>query len=419
MKQKFYLFAALLAMTTAANAQIQTEGKETKDWPLILPKEFSYDNNNVYIVTKDDENFGQSDAKCVLTIYNDDIKKVHSFEIPNFVGYTRVEYYERKNVPVIASQNEYELYGPFSNKEEALEWIKKELSEASDGINVDGDNIYPLKDYCYYQYETLGYTYPSNYWRWDSKNNYLYEVRLYYNASYTGDWELIEERISDYSDETFDWHYYYDYDNYGGNHTYIYLTQTLFNADDKYEYIRRNYEESTYTYNEIDQDDDGEIDYKVISYGYQMKSFSIVQEDGTVLQTIPGTSTPDLMQINGKRYLVVENEEENANGGYVYTYTYYLIDSKSNQIKRMDVEMSMSVRPSVTDRNGQVTVELGEQSDAKEIWVVNGAGQTVKRIPVEKGQKQVVFSANGLNKGVNVVHASGRNAQASRKIVVK
>ena len=107
MKQKFYLFAALLAMTTAANAQIQTEGKETKDWPLILPKEFSYDNNNVYIVTKDDENFGQSDAKCVLTIYNDDIKKVHSFEIPNFVGYTRVEYYERKNVPVIASQNEY------------------------------------------------------------------------------------------------------------------------------------------------------------------------------------------------------------------------------------------------------------------------------------------------------------------------
>ena len=300
-----------------------------------------------------------------------------------------------------------------------MEWIKKELSEASDGINVDGDNIYPLKDYCYYQYETLGYTYPSNYWRWDSKNNYLYEVHLYYNASYTGDWELIEERISDYNDETFHWHYYYDYDNYGGNHTYIYLTQTLFNADDKYEYIRRNYEESTYTYNEIDQDDDGEIDYKVISYGYQMKSFSIVQEDGTVLQTIPGTSTPDLMQINGKRYLVVENEEENANGGYVYTYTYYLIDSKSNQIKRMDVEMSMSVRPSVTDRNGQVTVELGEQSDAKEIWVVNGAGQTVKRIPVEKGQKQVVFSANGLNKGVNVVHASGRNAQASRKIVVK
>lgn len=419
MKQKFYLFTVLLAMATAASAQIQTEGKETKDWPLILPKEFSYDNKNVYIVTKDDEKFGQPDAKCVLTIYNDDIKKVHSFEIPNFVGYTRNEYYERKNVPVIASQNEYELYGPFSNKEEALEWIKKELSEASDGITMDGDNIYPLKDYCYYQYETLGYTYPSNYWRWDSKNNYLYEVRLYYNASYTGDWELIEERISDYSDETFHWHQYYDYDNYGGNHTYIYLTQTLFNADDKYEYIRRNYEEFANTYGEIDQDDDGEIDYKVISYGYQMKSFSIVQEDGTVLQTIPGTSTPDLMQINGKRYLVVENEEENANGGYVYTYTYYLIDSKSNQIKRMDVEMPMSVRPSVTDRNGQVTVELGEQSDAKEIWVVNGAGQTVKRIPVEKGQKQVVFSANGLNKGVNVVHASGRNAQASRKIVVK
>lgn len=416
MKQKFYLFAVLLAMATAASAQIQTEGKETDEWPRVLPKEFSYD-NNPYIVTANYENSDQPDEKYVLTIYNDDIEKVHSFEVPNFVGYTRYEYYRRKNVPAFASQEEDGPYGSFSNKEEALEWIKK-LTDSE--INVDGDYIYLLRDRYYYQYETFGYAYPEQYWRWDSENNYLYKVRLYYKASYTGDWELTEERSNDYNTgEAFDDLSYYNYDNYGGDNTRTYLTQTLFNTDDKYEYIRKNYEEVTETWDERDYDDDGEIDYRVIRYNYQMKSFSIVQEDGTVLQTIPGTSTPDLMQINDKRYLVVENEEENANGGYVYTYTYYLIDSKSNQIKRMDIEMPMSVRPSVTDRNGQVTVELGEQSDAKEIWVVNGAGQTVKRIPVEKGQKQVVFSANGLNKGVNVVHASGRNAQASRKIVVK
>ncbi len=192
----------------------------------------------------------------------------------------------------------------------------------------------------------------------------------------------------------------------------VYLTQTLFNMDEKIEYISIDYEKSISDY---DYDNDGVIDHRTIRRGEKCAGFSIVQEDGTVLQSVKGDYGDYFMlvKIDGKVYLVAGTEYED---GDKYT-VFFLIDRNSSSVKQVKSLPGIRVRPSVADRNEQVTVEL--EDDAREIQVVNAAGQTLKRIPVGEGQREVNFSTRGLNSGVNVVRANGRNRQTSRKFIVK
>ncbi len=191
----------------------------------------------------------------------------------------------------------------------------------------------------------------------------------------------------------------------------VYPTQTLFNSDEKFEYIRLEYDDTPSVY-EYDYDGDGVMDHRTIYRGNNCIGFSIVQEDGTVLQTIViddfefDAMMDDefhLYKINGNFYLTEGN-------------IVFLIDKKTNNIKQVNTLPSMKISPSVADRDAQVTVEL--EDDAAEIQVLNAAGQTVKRIPVSDGQRHIVFNARGLNKGVNMVRAKGRNS-VSRKFIVK
>ncbi len=190
------------------------------------------------------------------------------------------------------------------------------------------------------------------------------------------------------------------------------LSQTLFNTDEKFEYIRMDYDGEDVS--EHDSDGDGVMDRRSI-YRSNRIGFSIVQEDGTVLQSVKGDYDDDFMvlKMDGKVYLVAEREGENDENYAVF----FLIDKKANSIKQVNMLPSMKVRPSVADRDQQVTVDL--EGDAREIQVVNAAGQTIKRIPVGEGQRQVVFNTRGLNSGVNMVHARGKGKDVTRKFIIK
>lgn len=171
------------------------------------------------------------------------------------------------------------------------------------------------------------------------------------------------------------------------------LSQTLFNTDEKFEYIRMD---------SSDEDDERE-------------GFSIVQEDGTVLQSVKGDYRREFMvlKIDGKIYLIAETENEYYEGYMVF----FLIDRKTNSLKQVNSLPGLRIRPTIADRNQQVTVDL--EDDAREIQVVNAAGQTIKRIPLGVGQRQVTFNTRGMSSGVNVVRSKGRNADASQKFIVK
>ena len=79
----------------------------------------------------------------------------------------------------------------------------------------------------------------------------------------------------------------------------------------------------------------------------------------------------------------------------------------------------MTAFPTMPSRDQQITVELGEGNNAREITVVNELGQVVKHVPVQDGQREVVIPARDLSTGLNVLSARTKQGKGSCKIIVR
>ena len=229
--------------------------------------------------------------------------------------------------------------------------------------------------------------------------------------------------------------FFYDFDSPSYQDRYLRVTQTLFNDDDKYEYLRPVYSDglsSIHMFNSWVSIDDTEfyLPYIVKEYGGRCSGFQVVNEDGSVLQTVNfdgsfvGGGSPedtDLIRIHGKLYLVFYGDVlDEANNTMNEATLVYALDRKSNQIKKVGEHIgNVNVYPRVADRSDQITVELNDNGDIREIQVVNANGQTEVRIPVKEGQKSITIPANQLGRGMNVVNAVGRKGHQSHKVVVR
>ena len=198
---------------------------------------------------------------------------------------------------------------------------------------------------------------------------------------------------------------YYNYDEGGVRYASIIISQTLFNSDEKYEYLSPIYdiEKNYYT------------------------GINVASEDGTILQTInfgnyysEYISSIQLNVINGKKYLFIEymRNPDSTNP----TTLIYRIDSETSQINFVAKhEGTLNIHPRVADRSDMITVEMNEEGDngIREIIVSNAAGQTITRVPVEKGQKSVTIPASELSRGMNIVDAIDRKGHNANKVIVK
>lgn len=179
------------------------------------------------------------------------------------------------------------------------------------------------------------------------------------------------------------------------------LTQNLFNNDDSFEYLV------------CQKSDPNDFHNTVIS----LKS-----SNGALLQTINAdegwffadTRTAFVLKFEGNIYLVLrENQSTNTT-----KHLFYLIKQNQGLVK-IDVDLPLSVFPTLPSQEEQITVELGEGNNASEIIVVNSLGQTVKRIPIEAGQREVTFPASELGSGLNIINARSPQGQGSCKIIVR
>ncbi len=172
------------------------------------------------------------------------------------------------------------------------------------------------------------------------------------------------------------------------------FTQSLFNSDDYYEYVTQS---------------DSEWTIKATS--------------GTTIQTIypeDGYETywkSYVIRLDNCLYLgLIEKEQgESISSGKMLIYR---VD-QGQGLTKVDMQLPISVFPTMPAREEQITMELGEGTNVTEITVVNGLGQVVKRVPVEEGQRTVTIPANELGSGLNVVNARNSQGQGSCKIIVR
>lgn len=170
------------------------------------------------------------------------------------------------------------------------------------------------------------------------------------------------------------------------------ITQSIFNSDDDFEYVQ---------------------------YDNNWQSFYIKSSNGSTLWTFNAqegySCNCKLLKLGDKYYLVVTERDGNF---HVQSYHLYFI-SQIDGLTEVETELPISVFPNLINRGQQITVELGEGNNAKEITVVNSLGQVVKRVSVEEGQREVSIPTKDFGSGLNVVNTRTEQGQGSCKIIVR
>lgn len=233
------------------------------------------------------------------------------------------------------------------------------------------------------------------------------------------DWKpgvLVEEEGEDYWQ--LDYADFWNFDAGTGSDRSVKLTQTLFNNDDKWEYVVPTFE--TQTSYEEGMDVLGEENGKALVAGYYYETdvrtgSKVVSEDGQTLFTLTGELNIYLM-LNGKRCVV--------------TYTYgrgndesilYEINSESTGLTKVAEQRgAMRVRPSVIGRNSTLTIQLGETDRDGELSITNANGQLIRQTKVEKGTDQVELNSGNLPQGLyQVTLRQQGHTKGSHKFIVR
>ncbi len=166
------------------------------------------------------------------------------------------------------------------------------------------------------------------------------------------------------------------------------ITQTLFNQDDKWEWI-------TQTGN----------------------GFKIMQEGNVELCSINVESDElEIWLLNDKVYLVAYTYDDEA------TATFYEINSGAETgVKYVNKVKGMKASPTILERSTPVTVEFGDDTEAEhEVTVTSASGQVVQRQTVAAGQTSVSLNTSSWGKGMNIVTTKNSNNETvSCKLIVK
>lgn len=204
----------------------------------------------------------------------------------------------------------------------------------------------------------------------------------------------------------------------------LFLTQTLFNEDDKFEYLYETNEVKEYSRMERDRDGDGIIDEVNIDYGAVANGIEIRQDDGTVLFRHEGAASKTMLYHVGKKsYLVVYEQSRDSDGLYHYSYTVYSIDSKASKITELKRSTSVRAYPNPVRKGEMVTMELpdvGSGEIQREVRVSSMEGRMLWQQRVGAGERAVQVPLGGVPAGVYhfTVVEDGKSV-ATERIVVR
>lgn len=268
---------------------------------------------------------------------------------------------------------------------------------------------------------------------WKKDIETLTAIGTSYKQSFTGEWEQ-ELKEDSYSEEN-EW--LWDADMYpfcvgelmgeldGG----IFATQTLFNNDEKWEFLRPVYTEVISNTRERDRDSDGEVDYREITYTDQIKAYEIVSENGNVLSTIPVSEGdycyPVIVKWDGETFFGISVEDRiEQDGDYYYEeYTViYSIDKNASSVKKIASTPAMRVSPALAERNSTVNVTLDAETvkNGGELIITDSNGRTVGRSHVEAGQTSVPVTTDRMGSGVyNITLTEKGQKVENARIIVK
>lgn len=440
----------LLAMLTAVPALgQQVIIKDTVSYLNVIPHQFTVNDKPIlHILDSDDDN-------KYLTLYNDEIEKIADITIPNnhTFDYTITYQDETRDVKGATKEIISQSIQCVLNENYTFEDFIRETSYYYPSMEFridEGDSIAFYSEYIndFFQYHIFDTKYPIVYYL--CKNNIIYHIQCNYTPIYT-DWiPTGEEYKKEYSYELPI--IPLDYANFDvGNFSYhpyqrkFILTQTLFNNDDKFEYIIPKIE-LTDNENHISIYPDTEISGPIIispSWGSRSQSsvtinrskanayptitgFQVVSSDGNILHDINFTngfwideyecSEISIITLGEKDYLVAEGYIENEDREDISSMMFYRINRQTNSLQEVQ---SLPVKMRMKQQESTINVHLSNTTEPSEIIMTNSLGKIIGKKHVPAGENMATFKTS-MPKGVyNITRIqNGKNIE-NGKILLK
>lgn len=439
--------ALFLSIAVAQYAQIITTGKMELGYPdhsaMSIPKEFSY--NNVPYLTMYDNTEDRN-----LLIYNDDLELMKTINIhqEHTFDYQLTYQDEEREISAVTvvEENEqdygmsYEMWlQQQQNMEPTFTESKLTITKEANGdslIIVDySENGYFPVEQLYFNYSYFGKQYPNRYWRCKNGNMFLYNVR--YEITYT-DWHVTGTRTENLQENLRRLYLCNINLNYGIGRTNYYFeaSQTLFNDDDKFEYIIPKYvlseKGSSFNYDVVNPGGiygEEPVEVKrstVISEKDKLAlvGFQVVSEDGSIIKDITfdngfqANSAPHyvfIITIGEKTYMAFEGYENETS-----CTLFYKIDRATSSINKVRIApVQMSVSPTIVDRGVPINVTFADgNADGSTIQVYSNNGIRIGSSTVPAGQSQTQIRVDGAAGMYHVIRTSAKG-KGSQKIIVK
>ena len=226
---------------------------------------------------------------------------------------------------------------------------------------------------------------------------------------------------------------------------YLPFSQTFFNDDEAFEYVRfkaevaeggqtrfitsdasQSPEEYLFGITDTDRDGDGEIDYKRTVFGVHYSGLEVVNENDEVLYIFPmpdnaeGKPSVEFFKSDNSILAQVNYNWYNEQGSYMQTVRFYRIDKSIGGLaKIVREENHIIARPNPATIGTPVVIDLPTSTNERTIRVNSLNGTTVMSLKVESDATQISVPTDALFSGIYLITLTenGRTIETCRIIV--
>lgn len=470
MKNSFIItiFAALVC-TSAASAQTlvkEMNGADTR----FIPGQYMKNGEAAIYFSDDEYGYKDGGTNYLAEIFDFELKPLKSFYFPILHPYcvfeerasTGTQEKSRVIKDVRFTINEADGIPSTSDMEarknayinfiyEMLRYSDPSVTIAilQNGSRVENNTVFiniPFqKGNGFYQFEEYlrsieAYLEPSGMWGF----SYRYTIQT---KKYDGEWSRYaweEVPISNFCTprcndvaKLNDWN--------GG--VYLPFSQTFFNDDEAFEYVRfkaevaeggessfssvsdssQSPEEYLFGITDTDRDGDGETDHKRTVFGVHYSGLEVVNENNQVLYTFPmpdnaeGKPSVEFFKSDNSILAQVNYNWHNEQGYYVNTVRFYRIDKTTGSVaKIVKEENHLSARPNPASKGTPVVVNLPISTSERTIRVNALNGNTIMSLKIEADATQISVPTDNLPAGIYLITLTDKgHTYETCKIIVR
>ena len=419
MKKTYRLgLVALLALAQVpASAAITDTGKRMDGSINFIYSQFT-SGNQALLLTRE---WNDDESTCKYTILDKSLNVIKTFQTPQYPEVTATSTrYQAISGPI----GVHETYRQEGMRWEGISAAEFEQMCNSEGYSrkqtVDGQTRYlPDAQWDYYYQEIFGMEYPNRFRVWDSAAQCGIEYAVEYGYDEWGNTgKYGEGQTSTESRRPRPVSLYPTSEQCGDMHS-IYVTQTLFNTDEAYEWI-------VPILSTVSADYENEYE-RVTGQTLCSTGFRVMSENGSAVAEVTypsgyyGTGYSDgydLLMVDNKYYLsaTVTNLSRTEEFEIIYEVT-----QGSSALNMVGAPIRIKVYPTAPHRGTPVEVELGETSGSRcTVAVVSVSGQTVMTRNIEPGSTRTSIDTAAMQPGVYVVTVTdARGTRNATKIAVR